>query len=198
MTIRYRNLGLFTAVILLAGCAQHREVPKLKNQVVELKQMLGTLTEQAIALERQNRLNQNSSNGVYLLPQANSAARLQSSVGELSVSLSQVKSEANGTQAILAIGTLSGQALPGFTATLEWGQLDATTGMPLTADALSQQIKSYDSLLPKNEQSFELRLSGVTPEQLGYIRLHSLTPVTSNAVPQPDKKKRAPSGALSR
>lgn len=185
MTIRYRNVSLLTAMILLAGCAPQREVPKLKNQVVELKQMLGTLADQAIALERQNRLNQNSNSGVYLLPMADSAARLQSSVGELSVSLSQVKSEANGTQAVLVISTLSGQALPGFTAMLEWGRLDATTGMPLAADSLSQQIRSHDSWLPKNEQSFALRLSGVTPQQLGYIRLHSVTPVTNDTVAQP-------------
>lgn len=178
MTIRYRQVCLLTAMILLAGCAQNREVPKLTNQVVELKQVLGELTEQATALERQNRLNQSSTSGVYLLPAANNAARLQSSVGELSLSLNYVKSEANGSQATLYVRTLSGQYLPGFTAMLEWGQLDPATGMPLTAQAQSQQIQSASSLLPKTEQIFELRLSGVTPAQLGYIRVHSIEPVT--------------------
>lgn len=42
MTIRYRQVCLLTAMILLAGCAQNREVPKLTNQVVELKQVLGS------------------------------------------------------------------------------------------------------------------------------------------------------------
>lgn len=177
MTIRYRQVCLLTAMILLAGCAQNREVPKLTNQVVELKQVLGELTEQATALERQNRLNQSSTSGVYLLPAANNAARLHSSVGELSLSLNYLKSEANGSQAILYVRTLSGQYLPGFTATLEWGQLDAATGMPLTAQAQSQQIQSASSLLPKTEQIFELRLSGVTPSQLGYIRVHSVEPI---------------------
>ncbi|MCL1028385.1 DUF3251 domain-containing protein [Serratia silvae] len=176
MTIRYRQVCLLTAMILLAGCAQNREVPKLTNQVVELKQVLGELTEQATALERQNRLNQSSTSGVYLLPAANNAAKLQSSVGELSLSLNYVKSEANGSQAILYVRTLSGQYLPSFIATLEWGQLDAATGMPLTAQAQSQQIQSASSLLPKTEQIFELRLSGVTPSQLGYIRVHSVEP----------------------
>lgn len=177
MTISYRQVCLLTTMILLAGCAQQREVPKLTNQVVELKQVLGELTAQATALERQNRLNQDSTSGVYLLPTANNAAKLQSSVGELSVSLNYVKSEANGSQAILTVRTLSGQYLPGFTATLEWGQLDTATGMPLTAQAQSQKIQSANSLLPKTEQIFELRLSGVSPEQLGYIRLHSVEPI---------------------
>ncbi|WP_431223502.1 DUF3251 domain-containing protein [Serratia sp. L9] len=178
MTISYRKVFLLTAMILLAGCAQNREVPKLKSQVVELKQMLGTLTDQALALERQNRLNQNSTSGVYLLPAANSAARLQSSVGELSLSLNYVKNEANGSQAVMYVRTLSGQYLPGFNAIVEWGQLDAA-GMPLTADAQSQNIQSRNSLLPKTEQVFELRLSGVTPQQLGYIRVHSIEPTAS-------------------
>lgn len=181
MTISYRKVCLLTAMILLAGCAQNHEIPKLKSQVVELKQMLGTLADQALALERQNRLNQNSTHGVYLLPAANNAARLQSSVGELSLSLNSVKNEANGSQAMLFVHTLSGQYLPDFTATVEWGQLDATTGMPLTADAQSQLIRSRSSLLPKTEQVFELRLSGLTPEQLGYIRVHSIEPATAAA-----------------
>lgn len=176
MTISYRKVCILTVLILLTGCAQNPEVPQLKSQVVELKQMLGTLAEQALALERQNRLNQYSSAGVYLLPHANSAARLSSSLGELSVSLNDVKSEANGSQAMLSIRALPGQFLPNFSATLEWGRLDATTGIPISTEAQSQQLQSRSSLLPKTEQVFALRLSGVTPQQLGYIRLHGLTP----------------------
>ncbi|MCS4267500.1 DUF3251 domain-containing protein [Serratia sp. BIGb0163] len=181
MTTRYPKIFLLSTLVLLAGCAQTREVPKLHNQVVELNQQLTTLTNQATALEQQNQLNKNSTSGVYLLPAANNAARLQSSLGELSVSLSHVKSEANGTQAILHVRTLSQASLPAFKAIVEWGQLDATTGNPLTAEALSQPIVSQDSLLPKTEYSFELRFSGLTPDQLGYVRLHSVEPTTAAA-----------------
>ncbi|CAI0922075.1 SadB/YajI family lipoprotein [Serratia quinivorans] len=181
MTTRYPKIFLLSTLVLLAGCAQTREVPKLRNQVVELNQQLTTLTNQATALEQQNQLNKNSTSGVYLLPAANNAARLQSSLGELSVSLSHVKNEANGTQAMLHVRTLSQASLPAFKAIVEWGQLDATTGKPLTAEALSQPIVSQDSLLPKTEYSFELRFSGLTPDQLGYVRLHSVEPTTAAA-----------------
>lgn len=117
------------------------------------------------------------------MPAANNAARLHSNLGELSVSLSHVKTEANGAQALLHVRTLSQASLPAFKAVVEWGQLDAVTGKPLTADALSQPIATPDSLLPKTEYSFELRFSGLTPEQLGYVRLHSVEPTTA-AVPQ--------------
>ncbi|CAI1712131.1 Uncharacterized lipoprotein yajI precursor [Serratia quinivorans] len=184
MTTRYPKIFLLSTLVLLAGCAQTREVPKLHNQVVELNQQLTTLTNQATALEQQNQLNKNSTSGVYLLPAANNGARLHSSLGELSVSLSHVKTEANGTQALLHVRTLSQASLPAFNAVVQWGQLDPVTGKPLTADSLSQPIASQDSLLPKTEHTFELRFSGLTPDQLGFIRLHSVVPTTQPAVLQ--------------
>jgi hypothetical protein len=184
MTTPYPKVFLLSALVLLAGCAQTHEVPKLRHQVVELNQKLTTLTQQATVLEQQNQLNQSSTSGVYLLPAANNAARLQSSIGELSVSLSHVKAEANGTQALLHVRTLSQASLPAFKAVVEWGQLDAVTGKPLTADSLSQPVASAGSLLPKPEQNFELRFSGLTPEQLGFVRLHSIVPTAQPAVVQ--------------
>ncbi|CAI2791586.1 Uncharacterized lipoprotein yajI precursor [Serratia grimesii] len=178
MTTHYPKIILLSTLALLTGCAQNHEVPKLHNQVVALNQQLTTLTNQATALEQQNQLNKNSTSGVYLLPAANNAARLQSSLGELSVSLSHVKTEANGTQALLHVRTLSQASLPAFKAVVEWGQLDPATGKPLATDSLSQPIASADSLLPKSEHTFELRFSGLTPEQLGFVRLHSVEPVT--------------------
>jgi len=184
MTTSYPKVCLLAAAVLLAGCAQDPEVPTLRHQVVELSQKVNRLTNQAAALEQQNQLNQRSDSGVYLLPAANTAARLQSSLGELSVSLSNIKSEANGTQAQLHVRILSQATLPAFKAVVDWGQLDAATGKPLEAEALSQPIASADSLLPKSGQTFELRFSGLTPDQLGFVRLHSVVPTAQPAVVQ--------------
>ncbi|EPC6044329.1 hypothetical protein BMF90_11410 [Serratia sp. OLHL2] len=184
MTTRSPKIALLAAAVLLTGCAHNAAVPQLRHQVAALNQKVSVLTDQATALERQNQLNQHSDNGVYLLPAARSAARLQSGIGELSVSLSHIKSEANGAQAQLHVRILSQATLPPFKAVVEWGQLDAATGRPLTAEALSQPIASADSLLPKPGQDFELRFSGLTPEQLGYIRLHSLVATAQPAVVQ--------------
>lgn len=185
MTTCYPKIALLAAAVLLTGCARNAAVPQLRHQVAALNQKVSVLTDQTTALERQNLLNQHSDNGVYLLPAARSAARLQSGIGELSVSLSHIKSEANGTQAQLHVRILSQATLPPFNAVVEWGQLDEATGRPLTAEALSQPIASADSLLPKPGQDFELRFSGLTPEQLGYIRLHSLVATAQPAVVQP-------------
>ncbi|WP_241015925.1 DUF3251 domain-containing protein, partial [Serratia ureilytica] len=131
-----------------------------------------------------NQINHHPHPGVSLRRGGGRAPRLQSGIGELSVSLSHIKSEANGAQAQLHVRILSQATLPPFKAVVEWGQLDAATGRPLTAEALSQPIASADSLLPKPGQDFELRFSGLTPEQLGYIRLHSLVATAQPAVVQ--------------
>lgn len=57
---------------------------------------------------------------------------------------------------------------------VDWGQVDAATGKPLTANALSQPIFVPASLLPRTEATIELQMSGLTPEQVGFIRLHDI------------------------
>ncbi|MGL6021437.1 MAG: DUF3251 domain-containing protein [Gibbsiella quercinecans] len=176
MSTRYRPAYLLATAVLLAGCAQQTEIPKLHNQVVELKQKLNTLTNQATALEQQNQLNQNSTRGAYLLPAANSPAKLQSSIGELSIALTQIRPEAGGTQAILQLQAPSGHTLAPFHAVVEWGPLDSASGKPLSSGSLSQSIAVGDTPPTSSKRQIELRFSGITPAQLGYVRLHSITP----------------------
>ncbi|MBS0968245.1 DUF3251 domain-containing protein [Nissabacter archeti] len=180
------RIALLASAVLLTACAQNPQVPKLKSEVVQLNQKLQALTDEATALEQQSQLNHNSTNGVYVLPAANNPAALKSAVGELSVSLSHVAPEASGTQALLHIRALSGTSLPAFTATVDWGQLDPTTGKPLLVDMLSQPVTVSPSLLPKTEQTLELRFSGQAPEQLGFIRLRDVTPTASSPTATPE------------
>ncbi|WP_114191530.1 DUF3251 domain-containing protein [Edaphovirga cremea] len=180
MTISYRKISLLSVLALLTACAQNPEIPQLKSEVGQLNQKLQSLTNQASALEQQSSLNRMSDQGVYLLPAANSGARLKTSIGELSISLSHISPEANGTQALLHIRALSQAQLPAFTATVDWGEVDPATGKPLTIDMLSQPISVSTSLLPKTEETIELRFSGLTPEQLGFIRLHHVVPVSAS------------------
>lgn len=136
------KISLLTAAILLAGCTTSRppEVHKLHNEVGKLNQEVRQLTVQATALEMQNRLNTRASQGAWLLPTANTAVVLQSNVGELRLSLSNVEAEANGTRAILHIRSAGEQTLPALTAQIEWGELDASSDEPLSAASQSQTI----------------------------------------------------------
>ncbi|MEM6160561.1 DUF3251 domain-containing protein [Erwinia sp. P6884] len=167
----------FSLAALLAGCASPQNQPelnRLNNQVGKLNSEMRQLTRQATALEQQNSLNLNASQGAWLLPATNAAVLLKSQAGEVRLSLSHVESEANGTRATLHVRTAGDKPLPGFSAQIEWGEMDKTTGRPLQASSQTQKVSVRESLLPRSEIAIPLRLSNFTPQQLGYVRVHDI------------------------
>lgn len=164
----YRASGLL--MLVLTGCS----TPPLQREVGQLNQQLQTLTAQTLALEQQNTLNSHSTHGEYLLPGAKSSALLESNIGKLSISLSHIEPEANSTQALLYVRLLQGSALPAFHAQLDWGQLDPVSTKPLPSETHTQSLVLDAPLLPNTEAVFGVRLSDVTPEQLGFIRVHQV------------------------
>src|SRR5476649_767904 len=183
MTNSYRSFYAVAALLFLSGCAQqpNPQTPALKDEVSQLNQRLDYLNHQMSALIQQNALNERSTGGVYLYPAAQTGAQVESQIGKLQVSLGPVETEANGSRALLQIRTADSSALTPFHAIVDWGQIDASSGKPLTADTLSQPINVPASLLPKPEATIELRLSGLAPEQVGYIRLHGITATGPNS-----------------
>ncbi|KAA9000094.1 DUF3251 domain-containing protein [Affinibrenneria salicis] len=171
MIIRYSAAGLASAILLLAGCAQPVQQQHLQAEVSQLASQLQTLTDRATALKYQNDLNSQSTSGVWLLPAARNRALVQSEPGQLSLSLSHIESEANGTRALLHIRSVDPGTLPALTAQVAWGQLDPVTGKPLTRDMQMQTIHTELTLLPKSDATVELRLSEIAPEQLGFVRI---------------------------
>ncbi|MBU9822819.1 DUF3251 domain-containing protein [Rahnella sp. Lac-M11] len=175
MTKPPRLLLAFAALFSLAGCAQQDpKLPELKAEVGQLNQKLSRLTDLATALEQQTTLNRQSTNGVYLLPAAKSAALVKSEIGELSLALTRVAPDASGVQAVLEIKNNAGQPLPAFTATLNWGQLDPVTGKPLTVDMQTQTITVEPDLLPGPVKTIEVKFDQVTVETLGFVHLHNI------------------------
>ena len=61
-----------------------------------------------------------------------------------------------------------------------WGVSDPASGQPLAADSLSQRISVPASLMPRSTVTVPLRLSDLTPDRLGYVRVHE---VTADAAP---------------
>ncbi len=164
-----------SALLTVTGCAQKNpQLPELKSEVGQLNQKLGRLTDLARALEQQTTLNRQSTDGLYLLPAAKSAAVLKSEIGALNVSLTNLVSDTNGVQGILHIKSISGQPLPMFTASLDWGQLDPVTGKPLTVDMQTQKLMSSPTLLPSAEQTLDVSFRNIRLETLGFIRLHHI------------------------
>ncbi|MEG3109972.1 DUF3251 domain-containing protein [Pantoea sp. T14] len=165
------------SLVFLSGCSSTPSTPKvnkLHQEVSQLNQQMQHLTSQASALEIQGQLNSHSQQGAWLVPQANTPVELQTQLGTLRLSLSRVEGEANGSRANLNIRATGDQPIPALRATVVWGELDPASGKPLNADSLNQTIDVPAALLPQTSVSVPLRLSGLTPDQLGYIRVHDV------------------------
>lgn len=166
------------SLVTLSGCsttAGNPQVRELHQEVTQLNQQMQHLTTQASALEIQGQLNSHSEQGAWLVPQANTPVALQTQLGTLRLTLSPVTAEASGSRATLTVRSMDDRPLPALHATVIWGELDPATGKPLNRDSLSQTVALPASLLPQHSASIPLRLSGLTPEQLGYVRVHNVT-----------------------
>lgn len=163
---------------LLSGCSTtpaNPQVKQLHQEVRQLNQQMSHLTTQASAIETQSQLNTNSSRGAWLVPRASTPVELQTRVGTLRLSLTRIESEASGARANLVIHATDEQPVPALHASIVWGELDPATGKPLEASSLSQTINVPATLLPRSSVTVPLRLSGVAPGQLGFVRVHDVT-----------------------
>ncbi|MFD1801549.1 DUF3251 domain-containing protein [Mixta tenebrionis] len=165
-------------IVLLSGCAAPpAKTEALDRQVIKLNQQVLQLSRQASALELQNKLNSQSAQGAWLLPAASSRVELASLAGPLMLSLTRIEPEASGTRALLTLRSAGDAPLQNLRMQVEWGELDAATGQPLSGSALSQTIEVRNTLLPAAWQPVPLRLSGLTPDRLGYVRVHGVEPL---------------------
>lgn len=182
MTIRMLWAPAALSLLVLSGCSSTPVSPQVKQlhqEVSQLNQQMRQLTNQAGALEIQGQLNSQSSQGAWLLPQANTPVELQTQLGKLRLSLTRVEGEASGSRANLNIRSTDDTPVPALNATVVWGEMDPASGKPLNAGSLSQTISVPASLMPRSSVTVPLRLSGLSPEQLGYVRIHDVTRATT-------------------
>ncbi|HBZ14648.1 DUF3251 domain-containing protein [Pantoea sp. NPDC088449] len=185
MTIRRFMVPAALSMLVLSGCSSTPVSPQVKElhqEVSQLNQQMRKLTNQATALEIQGQLNSQSTQGAWLLPQANTPVELQTQLGKLRLSLTQVAGEANGSRANLNIRATDDQPIPALRATVVWGEMDPASGKPLNAESLSQTIEVPASLMPRSTVTVPLRLSGLAPDQLGYVRVHDVERPAANTI----------------
>jgi outer membrane murein-binding lipoprotein Lpp len=176
MTRRYLKILLVGSLFTLSACAQQTEVRQMKQSVNTLNAAMDKLNKETVKITQQNALNAKSSSGVYLLPGANTPARLNSQIGTLKMSLVNVAANANGTRATLRIQGESNDPLPAFSGTVEWGQIQGTTESYQEVNVNSQLFTAPASVLAPSDVDIPLQLNGLTPEQLGFIRIHDIQP----------------------
>ncbi|WP_286932769.1 DUF3251 domain-containing protein [Leclercia sp. UBA5958] len=177
MTRRYLKILLVGSLFSLSACAQQSEVRQMNQSVSALNQTMSELNQETVKITQQNALNVKSTSGVYLLPGANTPARLKSQIGTLRMSLVDVAPNADGTRATLRIQGESNDPLPAFSGTVEWGQIQGTTDNFQEVNVQSQLINAPASVLAPSDVDILLQLNGVTPEQLGFVRIHDIQPV---------------------
>ncbi|MEP8997388.1 DUF3251 domain-containing protein [Enterobacter kobei] len=175
MTRRYLRILLVGSLFTLSACAQQTEVRQMKQSVNTLNTAMDKLNKETKSTQ-QNALNAKSSSGVYLLPGANTPARLNSQIGTLKMSLVNVAANADGTRATLRIQGESNDPLPAFSGTVEWGQIQGTTENYQEVNVKNQLFTAPASVLAPSDVDIPLQLSGLTPEQLGFIRIHDIQP----------------------
>lgn len=176
MTRRYLKIVLVGSLFTLSACAQQSEVREMKQSVNTLNVAMDKLNKETVKITQQNALNAKSSNGVYLLPGANTPARLNSQIGTLKMSLVNVAANADGTRATLRIQGESNDPLPAFSGTVEWGQIQGTTESYQEVNVKNQLFTAPASTLAPSDVDIPLQLNGLTPEQLGFIRIHDIQP----------------------
>lgn len=177
------TLLLLVTPLFLAACAPQSEVRQMHSNVSTLNKEMGKLQQETIKITQQNALNARSQSGVYLLPGANTPARLSSQLGMMKMSLVNVAADANGTAATLRIQGESTTPFPAFTGTLEWGQLQGTTENYQEVNVRNQQFSVPASVLAPGDVSIPVKLNGITPTQPGFIRIHDIQPLQAESTP---------------
>lgn len=177
MTNSYLRILLVSSLLSLTACAQQTDVRQMRSQIGSLNQEMLQLSQQTVKLTQQNALNAKSTHGVYLLPGSHTAARLNSQMGNVKMSLTNVAAEASGTRATLLIQGESNDPLPAFSGKVEWGQLQGTTDSFQEVNVQTQPIAAPASILAPSDVSIPLHLPGITPDRPGFVRVHDIQPV---------------------
>ncbi|MGE0971629.1 DUF3251 domain-containing protein [Klebsiella sp. WOUb02] len=176
MTRRYLKLAIVGSLFTLSACAQQSEVRQMHQSVSTLSKEMTELSQQTVKITQQNALNAKSSSGVYLLPAAKTPARLNSQIGTLRMSLRDITPDGDGTRLTLRIQGESNDPLPAFSATVASGEISGTTESYREVNVHDQLISAPASVLAPSDVDIPLRLSGVTPERLGFVRIHDIQP----------------------
>ncbi len=178
MTRRYLRILLVGSLFSLSACAQQSEVRQMHQSVSTLNKEMNQLNQETVKITQQNSLNVKSTRGVYLLPGSNTPARLNSQVGTLRMSLINIAPNAAGTRVTLRIQGESNDPLPAFSGTVEYGQIQGTTDNYQEVNVQNQLINAPASVLAPSDVDIPLQLNDITPDQLGFVRIHDIQPVT--------------------
>ncbi|MCS3432349.1 DUF3251 domain-containing protein [Klebsiella sp. BIGb0407] len=174
MSLRCLRTLLAFSFLSLTACAQQSSLHEIQHEIKTLNQDMVDLSQQAVILSEQNALNAESTQGLYLLPDAGAPALLESQIGMLKISLSHITATTNGTQVTLLIQEKTQQPLPAFSGMIAWKIRTDKTDEPSTNVNGQQSFTAPAQLASPGEATLTLVLPDVAPENLRWIRIHDI------------------------
>lgn len=158
--------GLFLA---LTGCDQSSKVTALEVKVAALETELTNL-KQKIELQE---MVSGWDKVAYLTPGAEGYSLIKSDLGNLTVSIVNVRPYANGSKITLQFGNLTSATIDGLKTKLEWGPVDKE-GMPKNTEAKSRDVVFNEPLISGSWTNSDVVLEGIPPTDLGFVRLRDV------------------------
>lgn len=110
----------------------------------------------------------------FLTPGGDGYSIIKTNIGNLTVSLEDIKPYANGSRVTLTFGNTTSATINGIKAKIDWGSV-GKTGAPNNDTAKSKEITLTKSLLPGRWTKVSLVLEGVPPAELGFVRLREVS-----------------------
>ena len=159
--------------VLSGGCAERKQVSVLEEKFADLTRQLTELKSEVETLRREksfDELLRNLDSIAYLTPGSDGYSVIQSDLGRMTVSLSNIEPYANGSRVTLQFGNPTSANLNGAKAKLEWGSVDEK-GSPRNESARSREITFSQSLRAGAWTNVPVVLEGVQPKELGFVRV---------------------------
>jgi len=163
----------FPLLVLLSGCTDQNEFNALDARVKAIESQSASLEEKIKTLQRKTELNelfQNLDATAYLQPSDQGYALIRSDLGIMTIKLTDVRPYANGSRVTLQFGNISGAAINGLKAKIEWGKVNKN-GLPEIGSEKSREITFEKKLRASAWTNVPLVLDGIPPAQLGYVRV---------------------------
>ncbi|MBS0848742.1 DUF3251 domain-containing protein [Citrobacter sp. JGM124] len=177
MSLSGRKTILVVSILNMTACASPSNLHQIQHEIKSLNQDMQRLSEQAVSVSQQNALNAHSTQGVYLLPSANTPALVESNIGMLKMSLVTVAPAAGGTRVTLLIQQNRLQPLPAFSAIIEWNSHEDNANTE-PKKATGQQFFSVPvRSATADEATITLILPDTTVDTLRWVRIHQITPL---------------------
>lgn len=177
-------LVTLAAMAMLSGCNEDPKVSKMDAEIKQHQEKILQLESELSQLKaatdsdresyKWDKLINDAGRIAYLTPGSSGYALVQTNIGDLAVTLADVKPYANGTKVTLLIGNILSATITGLKATIDWGKVDES-GSPINEQTKSKEVKFKESIRAGAWTRVSVVLDGVSASDFGFIRVKNVS-----------------------